>query len=405
VKNSNTFNYNNSKELPLFSRNSITSYFEPVRKKILKATPEEEVRIKFIDYLLTQLEVPEDMLRTEIQMSKIKKGARGRADIMGLYYDTRREEKRPLFIVECKAPIVELIDRTFEQALGYAKNASTVTTIILTNGIETIFYIKKNGEFIRVNNIITYSKMLKINNINWDYTSKPHLDFVRPEIGKFNDSKMGKEYLAKHGSIGQGTPKEHYKYLFNIIGLFKYYHSSLSFPLKSDNFTIIEDGYRFTSFGNAAGGVWPGDYRYFLLDDNNKQNQVVSIAFLPQVYKNENPRFPNGNGHTIMIIAIDDFDKNHNSLQLDMDESIIINGENIEILHNGKLTAGSKGAISPHIVIDFISRKRPNLIKNGKIYLGTLPYNRLITWNDAKEFLINCIDYALLRDEIRKENS
>jgi len=398
MKTIETFNLSGP-ELKLYKRNSTPSYFEPVRKIIIKKNPEEEVRIKFIEYLRTKLDVPEEMLRTEIQMSKIKKGARGRADIMGLFYDFDKKEKKPLFIVECKAPHVVLIDRTFDQALRYAQYAPTVNTVILTNGNQTIFYIKEDGNFKRVNNIITYSEMMNISDIKVEYILDTHLDFVRPSINSVPKLR-GKNNLS--ASIGAGSPKEHYKYLVNIVGLFKDFHSSPSFPIKSNRFAIIEDGYRFTSFGNAAGGSWFGDYRYFLLEDDQKQNQVISIAILAQVYKNENPRFPNAPGNTVLVVAIDDFDKSHNSLQLNLDNYVSVGNDSFNVWHDGRLTAGKKGALPRSAVINYIKEKKPEIIVNNRIHLGTLPYNRHITWNDAKWFLKNLIEYGLLRDEVRQ---
>ena len=60
------------------------------------------------------------------------------------------------------------------------------------------------------------------------------------------------------------------------------------------------------------------------------------------------------------------------------------------------------GSVKRNHVLEYVRKKAPNLLENEKIILGTLPTNRLITWHDAKPFLINCIEYALLRDEFRE---
>jgi hypothetical protein len=75
----------------------------------------------------------------------------------------------------------------------------------------------------------------------------------------------------------------------------------------------------------------------------------------------------------------------------------------MEIWHNGTLTHGDKGAAKRDVVLEFVCNKAPHLVRADKMRLGSLPLNRLITWKDAEEFIYNCIEYALVRDEFRKE--
>jgi len=386
--------------LKKYSKNSQEAYFDPIRGKLLKANPEEEVRIKFIAYLKNILGVPEDMLRTELPLAKIQKGLQGRIDILGNYYDESLKQNNSLFIVECKSANIALTENAFNQALKYSNNITTVRIIIITNGLQTIFYIKEGKEFVRINNILTYSEMLDMNKIRFEYNINPHLVYHRKQHS--NLSMLEEDDRAfERCWIGEGSPKDHYSYLFNIIGLFNDYHSSLIFPIQTKMFSLIKDGYRYTSFGNAGGGAWPGDYRYFMIEDDKKQNQIISFGIIGKAYKDENPLFPNSNGHTMFIVAIDDFDKSHNSLQLDLDKFVKIDGRNIIVWHDGTITAGASGRLKNSEVIDYVSLKAPELIINNRIQLGTLPYNELITWRYAEKFLVNCITYAMLRDEIR----
>ena len=45
----------------------------------------------------------------------------------------------------------------------------------------------------------------------------------------------------------------------------------------------------------------------------------------------------------------------------------------------------------------------PDLIKNDKIYLGTIDNSRLLEWKhtDVQNFIRNLLRYAILRDELR----
>lgn len=103
----------------------------------------------------------------------------------------------------------------------------------------------------------------------------------------------------------------------------------------------------------------------------------------------------------MLIIAVDDFEKSQNSLQLDLDKFAVKVGE-MELWHDGKIKAGKSGRLKNSQVIDYIRRKDSTLVKKGKVYVGSLPNNRIITWQDAVKLIVNCIRYALLRDEIRK---
>lgn len=383
-------------KLKIYSKNSQEAYFDPIRGKLLKANPEEEVRIKFIAYLKNELEVPDNMLRTEFPLSKVQKGLKGRIDILGIYYDESLKQNKPLFIVECKSSNNPLTENALNQALNYSKNITSISVIIITNGLQTIFYVKNGQDFLRVKNILNYADMLDMNKIKFEYNINPHLVYHRDQ--HLNLFRLKKNDIAfERGWIGQGSPKEHYNYLFNIVGLFNDYHSSPEFPIKTKMFTIIKDGYRYTSFGNAGGGRWPGDYRYFLIEDNKKQNQIISIGILAKGFQDEVPGFPNQNGHTMFMVAIDDFDKSYLRLQLDLDKFVKIEGRNIIIWHNGTISGSLKNAE----ILEYVSKHSPELIVDNRIQLGILPYNEPITWKHAAKFLINCITYVLLRDKIR----
>lgn len=80
-------------------------YFDPIRYFLVQKTPEEEVRQKTIIFLQNKLGVPIERIRVEEPMCHVKKGLRGRADIV-VYRDDKQEE--PLMVIECKAPDVDV---------------------------------------------------------------------------------------------------------------------------------------------------------------------------------------------------------------------------------------------------------------------------------------------------------
>jgi hypothetical protein len=389
----------NLKEL---NRNNEKAYFDPIRRKILKANPEEEVRIKYIEYLTNELKVPIDLLDTEVALSHFQKGASGRADIIGYMFSQEDNCKYALFIVECKAPNIRLTDKVIDQALKYDEILQ-VEWIFLTNGIDQIIYHFNHDQqiFIPVKETPNYMEMLSLAEDEIDYIPDSLLDFKRPV---FEDiiSKDKIQQSFDFGWLGLGSKKDKHPLLQNLIYLLNDYNASMSFPIISEQFTIVEDGYRYTTFGNAAGGSWAGDYRYFLIKDSNSQNQVFSISILGKLYGNEDTRFPNSNGHTVLVVAIDDFDKSHNSLQLDLDKFITKNEKTFTVWHDGTMTVGNKGRVKNSLVIDYIIEKEPTLIRSNKVFIGELPLNRNIVWQDAQEFIVNLIKYALIRDRFRE---
>ncbi|MCL2073773.1 MAG: type I restriction enzyme HsdR N-terminal domain-containing protein [Marinilabiliaceae bacterium] len=100
--------------------------FDPIRKKLVVLTPEEFVRQYFIDFLINQLGYPKGLITVE--KSVIVNGMRQRADI--LIYNRKG---KPVIIVECKAPEVEIGQATIEQAARYNLSLG-VKYLAITNG-------------------------------------------------------------------------------------------------------------------------------------------------------------------------------------------------------------------------------------------------------------------------------
>ncbi|WP_439883450.1 type I restriction enzyme HsdR N-terminal domain-containing protein [Pontibacter sp. MBLB2868] len=383
-----------------YTRNNCRAFLDPIRNKLLIATPEEEVRVKFLYFLINYIRFPKDKLDTEVPLSYYVKGAIGRTDILGYHYCEENKYNIPLFLVECKAPGVPITERVLSQALGY-DSVLKVQWIFLTNGVETAAFQFNLSEekFNLVKGFPTYEQMHS--SVLLPLNDEPSVyDYKRP---KFENvlSEKNKEQAAFFGWLGKGSPVINHGYLLNLAGLLYDLNDAMELPISTPWFEILEDGYRYTTFGNAAGGGWTGDYRYFLIRDHQGQNQIISLGIMGKVFGDENPKFPNSNGHTTLIVAVDDFEKSHNSLQMDLDKYVVRTADSIELWHDGTITAGKKGRLRNSVVIDYIKKRDHTLLKNGKIYLGKLPANRNIVWKDAEQFIINCIKYGLFRDEVR----
>lgn len=126
--------------------------WDPLRRKEVTATPEEQVRQWFILQLQEVFKVPVHMMKSEVGFMFGDK--RYRADI--LVYD---RDLRPLVVVECKRPDVSIDAAVIEQSMRY-NSVLGVHFIILTNGNLTYLYKLKDGTFVPCETVPDYNEML-----------------------------------------------------------------------------------------------------------------------------------------------------------------------------------------------------------------------------------------------------
>jgi len=100
-------------------------YLDPVRRDYFVATPEEEVRQWLIHYMRTHLGYPLACFAVEKQITYNQK--RKRFDIL-IYKDGT-----PAFLVECKAPHIEISQATLNQIGVYNLNLK-VPYLLVSNG-------------------------------------------------------------------------------------------------------------------------------------------------------------------------------------------------------------------------------------------------------------------------------
>ncbi len=115
--------------------NNMQTIWDPLRKKQVALTPEERVRQWCIGVLSKDLGVPKHMMMSEAGFRLGDK--QYRADI--LVYD---RQAKPLAVVECKRPEVEIDGAVLDQAIRY-NMVLDVSYMIITNGRQT-FACQKN---------------------------------------------------------------------------------------------------------------------------------------------------------------------------------------------------------------------------------------------------------------------
>ena len=125
--------------------------WDPLRKKEVALTPEERVRQWCIGVLHDRMGVPVHLMMSEAGFRLGDK--QFRADI--LVYD---RQARPLVVVECKRPEVELTQEVLDQAVRY-NMVLDVKYMIITNGTRTYICGKQDGRYVFLDSFPTYNEM------------------------------------------------------------------------------------------------------------------------------------------------------------------------------------------------------------------------------------------------------
>lgn len=125
--------------------------FDPLRKRFVALTPEEEVRQKVLYLLVEQLHVPSGLIAVEYSVKVNGLDKRADAVVFG-------KDGLPLMIVECKAASVKLTDKVLDQAVRY-HSALHPRYLMLYNG-ETCYCFKvKEGSLQALDYLPDYGEM------------------------------------------------------------------------------------------------------------------------------------------------------------------------------------------------------------------------------------------------------
>lgn len=386
------------KESKRFFRKNVECYLDPIRKKLIQITPEEKVRQKTILYLIDKLKIEKELIQVEIPLKDYGISTLKRADI--IIEQVIDEVYYPLIVVECKAEQIELTDRVLEQVVDYA-DMINAPFVIVTNGneLEILEYDEKENKYYYLNDIPIYDDLVN-RKVKRDMTTNN--SFIRTSFNKLSDI----EYIEKQDKelgrymIGVDSYNAIKPFAVNIGECFL--DVSKRIPIGEYNdIKIVEDiGLRYMSYGNSGGGTFPGLYRTLIIEDKNGNAQMIS--FMISSY--ESNKKEGRKGVSVLIVAIDDFEKSHNSLQLRLEDGVNISKNTIAITHNGRITVGNKGSAKRDGLFNLINESYPELLQNNKVALGDLR-NDVLYYMDDKEIInlvINLIKYALVRDKYRE---
>ena len=378
----------------IYKRGNKDCYLDPVRKKLIYITPEETVRQKVISYLIDILEVPAEVISVEAHLSHYGVKSKRRADII-IHGADDDGVLHPVAIVECKAPGIILGEKAADQITDYC-NSLGCDFAMMVNDCEsfTYHYDEKRDEYVQIDGLPKYSELLE------NKFSEFELGEFPARISHDKISDFLKENLDEYSpDISNLTEHALACAAFNLLeGLLDPRHQ---LPKKDyDMFTLIEDyGVRTLSYGNAAGGVFSGLYRSFIIEANGSTEFVsLGLSTYTTFARPDDVK-------TVLNVAIDNEKESHHSLQLVLDDNVEYSGNKFRFFHHGRIAVSNKGSGKVDELREFVKARRPQLIYDKRFYLGTLTNDRNWDLDDTEvaKLIENLISYALIRDEYRKE--
>lgn len=380
---------------PIYKRNGKDCYLDPIRKKLIYITPEETVRQMVISYLINVLEVPADLIVVEEHLSHYGINTNKRADII-IHTIDKENNQRPIAVIECKAPNVYLDIKAQDQMLEYcdmleADYAMMVNTV---DKEQCFVYDYEKKSYVVIDELPCYKNMCDGNFDELDvFGLPPRIKFSELQFNLQDEYNTYDEdiYISRLTPMNIAVP------MYNLLeGLLD---TRVKMPIGNYGlFELVEDyGVRMISYGNASGGKFFGPYRSFLVKvGENTEFYSISIT---TYCKSTNPE----KVKTCICVAHDDEKESHHALQLVADDNLVVDGDNIDFYHNGRIAIGNIGSGKIDELRSFVIERYPQIVLGKSFFLGRLVHNRLWQLDDPEiiNLIVNLISYAMIRDEYR----
>lgn len=387
-----------SQKLPdVYTKSGRECYLDPVRKKLIYITPEETVRQRMISYLIDVVKVPKEAIFVEEPLSHYHIESKRRADIV--VHGMKDEVMYPLLIVECKSPDVYLDEKAHEQVFDYC-DALGADYAVVCNGYEIYCYkySETKTAYEELNKIPSYLEILDgKGEVRIQEEQSVRIPFENIEQ-HLNDvfAQFPEDYYGE--DISKSTPMEIAKAAFNLQEALYDIHYQM--PVGDYGiFKLIEDyGIRMLSYGNAGGGQFFAPYRSFLIEYKGS-TEFVSFAFSTYTRTEKNSPVK-----TCMSVAHDNEKETHHALQLVFDDNVQVVDGKVTFYHNGRIAVGNMGSGKIDDLREFVAQQYPKIVDGKRFNMGMLMNDHL--WNidqpDVIDVIVNCISYALIRDEYRE---
>lgn len=383
----------NKVKLPTtYNRQGRECYLDPIRKKLIYITPEEEVRQRMISYLIKILKVPMNVIACEAHLSHYGCETKKRADILIHTYNKEDKLLYPKAVIECKSPDVSITSKEINQVIEYA-NYLYCDYVAIVNGIDIYcwHYNEKTDEYVSIDDFPNYKELLQGN-----YVELPDPGPLPPRTPYEELEDILGDYCY-NGYIGENTVTEKSVPMVNLCECCL--DTRHKMPAKKyKNFKLIEDyGIRRVTYSNASGGKFSSDYRSFLIEYKDS-TEIISVA-LSTYITHAKPDILK----TSVNVAIDNEKVSHHALQYVVDDNMVVGEEEYKFYHHGRIGVGHIGSGKINELREFVKSEMPELVEDNRFYLGSLPKKQLWYLDDptVADFFANLISYSLIRDEYR----
>ncbi|MBM3208513.1 MAG: type I restriction enzyme HsdR N-terminal domain-containing protein [Chlamydiae bacterium] len=142
--------------------------YDSIRKKWVKATPEEKVRQSLIQKMINELSYPRELICIEKSLSEIpsahlskKEFPDRRVDVV-CFMKEGRSALRPLLLIECKE-CSSLAESARQQVIGYNHFIQACFVAIAYPGeTEFGYYDKDNQKYVFIKNLPPYNVLMRV---------------------------------------------------------------------------------------------------------------------------------------------------------------------------------------------------------------------------------------------------
>lgn len=357
-------------------------FLDPIRKKGVPITPEENVRQRVLLYLLDKCKVPISCIVSEDSLSHYTRGSLQRADI------TVRTNAETLLLVECKEENISLDGDPIHQIMEYNKTIHS-HYLLLTNGIYSyIFHCLSDGRIKPLMDLPSFEMMCRDAGIT---APTNNITTKHPDVSEFDKETV--EYYRNDGRfLGVDTPIELASPILNFAWFFLDTSHKLE-NIKGYGCEIFKDcGIVNTKVSDASGGGFWGEFRRLLVKD--RFGKVQSVCFSVFGVLSEESR----GGYTSLVSGIEIEGQLISKLQVMFDRCLKKTYDEHYILEH----SGVRSRKSKQSMIDYAQKCCPGLVRNGKIYLGKFDNSKNFTGDlpDIRDFLARLVSYVILRKEL-----
>lgn len=380
-------------------RNDKECIMDIFRKKIIQVTPEEIVRQKVARYFIDFLNVPINLVQTEVNLSSFGSDKRGRIDIV--INKLEDEMYYPVAVIECKSENINLSSQTFKQASTYADEIEA-DYVFITNGDEILcwHYNQDKESYEKVSHIPNYKEMLS-NEIEIE-EYKPY-QIERLSLEECDTDLF--EEMIEYGKLGEDTPNKIKRSVFNLYQCLM--DLSHTFPnIERSSFRVVEDlGLKYLNYGDASGGSFgTGFYRVLLIEDIDGNSRLINLGIMATGKTINDKKYGNSEGKSVLVVSLDDFDKDYMIVQINLNKFMTVLEGKMKITHNG--VVAMKNAKKEEL-IELVKEENSKLINGAKIILGEANSNNLLYMDtpDLVDMISNIIDYSIVRDKYKKSVS